>query len=71
MKYKLAIEDASVVLLQGTKWAIFKNQSTTTIIESLFLWVRGKPKTKSKLTSSHEALGTSNGVYNPMFDCDS
>jgi hypothetical protein len=36
-----------------------------TKMESQARWVRGKPNTKSMLTSSHGASGTSNGVYRP------
>lgn len=55
--------DATNVLLQGIKWAVLENQSTTTIIESLFLWVPGNPRTKSRLMSTHGAVGIGNGWY--------
>jgi hypothetical protein len=47
------------------KCAIFENLSTTTKIESLPLFVLGKPKTKSMLMSSQGTLGTGNGMYKP------
>jgi hypothetical protein len=36
-------------------------------LESLFLWVLGKPTTKSRLISSHRAFGTGNGIYSLVF----
>ena len=65
-KYKSAIWDASNTL-PGTKGAVLEKWSATTIIESLFLWVLGKPTTKSKLISSQGALGIKSGVYKPVF----
>jgi hypothetical protein len=67
LKYNLAAWDGSRVLLQGTKWAIFENRSTTTIMESLFLSVSSKPTAKSRLISSKRAFGTGNEIYSPVF----
>ena len=66
-KNNLAIRDASNVFEHGMKWAIFENWSTTTKIESCFLWVLGRPRTKSMLKSCHGRLGTGSGVYRPVF----
>lgn len=49
------------------KWLILENQSTTTMMESFCLCVRGSPTTKSRLTSSHGPSGTSNGIYKLAF----
>jgi hypothetical protein len=65
LKNKVAMWEASSLLLQGMKCAIFENLSTTPKIESLALFVLGKPKTKSILMSSQGTLGMDNGMYNP------
>jgi hypothetical protein len=65
LKNKVAMWEASSLLLQGMKCAIFYNLSTTTKIESLPLFVLGKPKTKSMLMSSQRILGMGNGMYKP------
>jgi hypothetical protein len=51
LKNKVAMWEASSLLLQGMKCAIFENLSAKKI-ESLPLFVLGKPNTKSMLMSS-------------------
>jgi hypothetical protein len=51
LKNKSAICTTSSVLLQGMKWDILENRSTTTITESLPHYVLGNPSTKSILMS--------------------
>jgi hypothetical protein len=65
LKNKVAMWEASSLLLQGMKCAIFENLSTTIKIESLPLFVLGKPKTNSMLMSSQGTLGMDNGMYKP------
>ena len=67
LKVQISHTKCIMVLLQRTKWDIFENRSTTTMIESLFLCVLGKPTIKSRFISSHGALETDNGVYNSLF----
>jgi len=62
LRYNSATKVASLVLLQDMKWAIFEKRSTTTKMESLFLWVRGNPNAKSMLTSTQGEVGTGKGV---------
>ena len=67
LKNKLATWVASLILKQGIKWAIFKNISTTTKIESWPLWVLGIPKTKSILITFHGQPSMGNSLYNRAF----
>ena len=67
LKNKLATCVASLILKQGIKWAIFKNISTTTKIESWPLWVLGIPKTKSILITFHGQPSMGNSLYNRAF----
>ena len=64
-KNKVAICEASSVLLHGIKCAILENRSMTTKMESLFVLVRGSPKTKSIAISDHGRCGIGKGVYKP------
>ena len=68
LKKILAVRGASMVLAQGTKCVILLKRSTTTNIESCCFQVRGKPRTKSKLTSCHGYSRTGSGRYCPA-DC--
>jgi hypothetical protein len=71
LKYKLIILVASSVLLHEAKCIILDKQSTTIIIESLFLELLGKPNTKSMLTYFQRALATRSGVCKPeLWLCD-
>lgn len=57
-----AITRAFEVFLQDTKWAIFENLSTTTMMESFPLFVCDRPSTKSKLRSSQIESGMGNDL---------
>jgi len=65
LNYKSAILVALLVLLQGVKWDIFENRTTTTNMESLPYLVVGKPRITSMPTSTRGWVGTGNGMYNP------
>src|SRR5664279_4412681 len=67
LKNKVAMCEASSVLLHGMKCAILENLSTTTKIESLFVLVHGNPNTKYILMSLHGACGVGKGMKRP---CD-
>jgi hypothetical protein len=61
-KTRLATLEALEVLEHRMKWAILENLSTTTKIESCFLRVQGRPRTKSMLISSQGQFGIGKGV---------
>jgi len=65
LKKKFATWLASWNFLQGIKWAILENLSTTTNMESLPLLVLGSPKTKSIDKSIHGESGIGKGVSKP------
>ena len=67
LKNSWAVWAASVVLEHAIKWAILLKRSTTTSTTSNCRLVQGKPRTKSKLTSYHRAVGTGSGRYSPVF----
>jgi len=57
LNYNSATWEASFALWQAMKYAILENWSTTTKMESLLRWIRGRPSTKSMRTSSHGPWG--------------
>ena len=63
LKNSLAVWAASVVFAQAMKCAILLNRSTTTRMVSSWRLVRGKPKTKSRLTSCQGDSGMGRGRY--------
>lgn len=66
-KKRFAVFTALCVLWQWIKCAILVKRSTTTKAESLPHCVRGNPSTKSMEISSQGVLGTSKGMYKPVF----
>jgi hypothetical protein len=52
-------------LVSGIKWAAFVSLSTTTMIESCSLHVRGNHVIKSIVTTSHFHSGMGKGCINP------
>jgi hypothetical protein len=65
LKNNSTICEASSFLWHGIKCAILLNRSTTTKMESLTYFVRGKPRIKSMDMSSQGTLGIGSGVYKP------
>lgn len=70
-KNNWALWDASKVLLQGVKWIILKNRSTTTNTntKSNPQCVRESLRIKFIIKSFHIFSGIGNGVYKILFFC--
>jgi len=61
-KVQLGHVSRNVSLVARNEMAIFEKRSTTTKMESLFLWVLGNPKMKSMFTSTQVKVGSGKGV---------
>ena len=68
LKNRPTIWEASCVVLQGIKCAIFENLSITTKMLSCPNLVLGNPKTKYILIESQGLHGIGKGVYNPRLE---
>ena len=68
LKNRQTIWDASCVVLQGIKCAIFENLSTTKKMLSCPNLVLGNPKTNSILIESQALHVIGKGVYNPALE---